>query len=54
MILWNLLFPRKCVLCGRLLNSRETDLCHPCRVDSPECPVRKQKRSFLDSWVAVW
>ena len=54
MILWNLLFPRKCVLCGRLLNSRETDLCHPCRVDSPECPVRKQKRSFLDSWVAIW
>ena len=54
MILRNLLFPRKCVLCGRLLRSRETDLCHPCRVDSPECPVRKQKRSFLDSWVAIW
>ena len=50
----SLLFPDKCILCGKILERRETDLCHGCRVDSPECPVRKQKRTFLDSWVAIW
>ena len=54
MILTNLLFPAKCVLCGELLKRGETDLCRRCRVEAPECPVRKQKRSFLDSWVAIW
>ena len=50
----SLLFPNKCILCGKILEKNETDLCHSCRVDSPECPVRKQKRTFLDSWVAIW
>ena len=50
----SLLFPNKCILCGKILDRNETDLCHACRVDSPECPVRKQKRTFLDSWVAIW
>ena len=50
----SLLFPDKCILCGRVLERGETDLCRSCRVDSPECPIRKQKRSFLDSWVAIW
>ena len=54
MILTSLLFPAKCVLCGELLKRGETDLCRRCRVEAPECPVRKQKRSFLDSWVAIW
>ena len=50
----SLLFPRKCILCGKILERGELDLCRSCRVDSPECPVRKQKRTFLDSWVAIW
>ena len=50
----SLLFPDKCILCGRILEKNETDLCHTCRVDAPECPARKQKRTFLDSWVAIW
>ena len=50
----SLLFPDKCILCGRVLERGETDLCRTCRVEAPECPVRKQKRSFLDSWVAIW
>ena len=54
MILSHLLFPEKCILCSRILENGETDLCHTCRVEAPECPVRKQKRSFLDSWVAIW
>ena len=49
-----LLFPRKCVLCGKILERNETDLCRSCRVDSPECHRDKRSFSFLDSWVAVW
>jgi len=52
--LGRLLYPPKCVLCGRLLERNETDLCHDCRIDAPECPVSRQKLSFLDSWTAVW
>lgn len=54
MILSHLLFPEKCILCGRILERGETDLCRSCRVEAPECPVHKQKRSFLDSWIAIW
>ena len=49
-----LLFPPKCVLCGTLLDDDETDLCRSCRLDSPDCPVSKNKLPFLDSWTAVW
>ena len=54
MILSRLLFPEKCILCGKILCGGEIDLCRSCRVEAPECPVQKQKRSFLDSWVAIW
>ena len=50
----NLIFPRKCVLCGTLLEKNETDLCHGCRTDSPECVKTSRSFSFLDSWVAIW
>ena len=33
--LLELLFPRKCVFCGRLLDREETDLCRGCRRDVP-------------------
>ena len=49
-----LLFPRKCVLCGKMLEKEETDLCRHCRVEAPECAVYSTKFSFLDSWTAVW
>lgn len=49
-----LLFPRKCILCGRLLEWEQLDLCHDCRINAPECPISKQKLPYLDSWVAVW
>lgn len=50
----DLLFPRKCILCGRLLEWEQLDLCHDCRENGPECPISKQKLPWLDSWVAVW
>lgn len=54
MSLWNLLFPPKCVLCGKLLESIEMDLCHSCRCDSPMTPPARKKLPYLDSWTAVW
>ena len=50
----NLLFPPKCVLCQKVLEKQETDLCHKCRTDSPECAGVHKNFSFLDSWTAVW
>jgi len=50
----SLLFPPKCVLCGRLLKRNETDLCPDCRRDAPQYPNRKEKLQFLDSFAAVW
>ena len=52
--LLNLLFPPKCILCGKLLERNEQDLCRDCRVDSPAYPDRKEKFQFLDSFTAVW
>ena len=52
--LLNLLFPPKCILCGKLLKRQEQDLCLDCRIDSPEYPDRKEQLQFLDSFTAVW
>ncbi|MBE6960648.1 MAG: ComF family protein [Ruminococcaceae bacterium] len=49
------LFPPKCVLCGKVLHEQETDFCGVCRMESPICPVnRRKKLPFLDSWLGVW
>lgn len=48
------LYPPKCVLCGRILERDETDLCHSCRVNAPDCPVLRAKYPYLNSWVALW
>lgn len=48
------LFPEKCVLCGRLLEKNELDLCHSCRVHAPQCPVMNSKYPYLNSWIALW
>ena len=53
-IISHLLFPEKCTLCGQLLDGAETDLCRTCRVEAPVCPGGRSKRTFLDSWNAVW
>lgn len=48
------LFPPKCVLCRKLLEAQETDLCHHCRVHVPEVTKGKFKLSFIARWTAVW
>ena len=53
-IVWDLLFPPKCVLCGSVLDGGEIDLCRQCRSEAPVCPADKGKIQFLDSWTPVW
>lgn len=50
----DLLFPRKCVLCRKILEKNQLDLCHECRVNAPEHPLPKTSRQFLKSWTALW
>lgn len=50
----DLLFPSKCILCDRLLEKKELDLCQDCRSNAPECPVSRKKLPYLDSWLAIW
>lgn len=49
-----LLFPPKCVLCRKLLELQETDLCQACRIAAPVFPKPKRKLPFLAQWTAVW
>ena len=49
-----LLFPPKCVLCKKLLNSNETDLCHACWEQAPVFSKEKINFSFVARWTAVW
>lgn len=53
-VLSDVLFPSKCILCGRILAKDELDLCRACRVDAPEYPKGKLKLQFLDSYAAIW
>ncbi len=53
-ILSDALFPPKCVLCGKILQKDETDLCRVCRVENPVFPQGKLKLQFVDSFAAVW
>ena len=50
----SLVFPPKCILCEKILDKNETDLCKVCRVESPWCAKNNLKFTFLDSWTAVW
>ncbi len=51
--LWALLFPEKCVLCRRVLEKDQLDLCHQCRTQAPEY-AGKEKYPYLESLTAVW
>lgn len=50
----DVLFPRRCVLCEKLLRGDETDLCRGCRMEAPEYTDGKSTPQFLDSFTAVW
>ena len=53
-MIWKLLFPPKCVLCGKILEKGQIDLCDRCRIHGPVCTKSKIKLPFLDSWLALW
>ncbi|MFR0733833.1 MAG: ComF family protein [Oscillospiraceae bacterium] len=52
--LLDLLFPPKCVLCGRLLEREETDLCGACRREGPVFSGGGMSIPFVTAWMAVY
>lgn len=50
----DLVFPRKCVLCCRLLRQEETDLCSPCRREAPVFTGRTKAIPFVSAWTAAY
>lgn len=52
--LLDLLFPRKCVFCGRLLQGEETDLCSACRTDAPVFTGPGKSLRFVRGWTAAY
>lgn len=53
-VIRGLLFPRKCVLCGRLLRRREEFLCPDCRTENSPRDRGKTKLAFIARWYALW
>lgn len=53
-ILTGLLFPKKCLLCGRLLEHTETMLCVQCAVEASEALTLKRRIPFLSGVFALW
>lgn len=53
-LIQELLFPRKCVLCQKLLSREETDLCHNCRQDTSQRPKTTKKLPHIAQWYAMW
>ena len=49
-----LLFPPKCVLCGKILAGDQLDLCRECRQDAPECTTKGIKPAFAESSLSLW
>ena len=52
--LLEVLYPSKCVLCRKILSSRETDLCGRCRAEVERCHCPNVKLPFISGWTAVW
>ena len=52
-MLANLLFPPKCVLCGKLLSVRQTDLCRDCR-EKTEVFSHSEEHPYRHKWISVW
>ena len=49
-----LLFPPKCVLCGKILSKDETYFCHKCRTECEDFSKVKRKITFVAQWTGVW
>ena len=51
---WDLLFPEKCVLCQKVLEKGEQDLCRTCRMGLEAWRGGKKTIPFVASWTALW
>ena len=49
-----LLFPPKCVLCGKILEEQEQDLCADCRRDTEPYPDKTTRYPHLAKVTALW
>lgn len=54
MSLLDILFPPKCVLCRKVLESDEKDICPECIKNAPVCSGTKRKYPFIEDWTALW
>ena len=54
LLISRLLFPPKCVLCRKVLQENETDLCRECRIHTPEFSKSHKKLPYLAGWTALW
>ena len=52
--LLRIIYPPKCLLCRKVLDKQETDLCRTCREQVPAFPPAKKKISFVAGWTALW
>ena len=52
--LLELLFPRKCILCGKLLHRADTDLCRSCRTKTDDYRRYGRKLPNISAFTAVW
>lgn len=50
----DLLFPRKCILCRKLLREGEQELCDACRSETESYQDEKKHIRFLESCTALW
>ncbi len=50
----NLLFPPKCVVCRKVLERGEADICADCRDSAPVCLQAKKTIPFVEGWCAIW
>ena len=49
-----LIFPRKCLLCEKILTKHEMDLCQACQEAIEPFPEVKNTLSFVAGWTAMW
>ena len=50
----NLIYPRKCLLCEKILSKQVPDLCESCRAEAETFPEVKNTLSFVAGWTGMW
>lgn len=50
----HILYPPKCILCRKILEKEETDLCTACRKEAEEFRKAKSNIPFVARWTALW